>query len=64
MGSGEQWSVDTVSQVKALMSIGLPLPRIAAQTCATPQTPQDPLEFEVCEKCRLWLPSARQNIET
>ena len=38
MGSGKQWSVDTVRQVKALMSIGLPLPRIAAQTGVVLQT--------------------------
>ena len=29
MGRGKQWSADTVLQVKTLMSIGLPLPRIA-----------------------------------
>ena len=38
MGSGKQWSADTVLQVKTLMSIGLPLPRIAAQTGVVLQT--------------------------
>ena len=38
MGSGKQWSVDTVRQVKTLMSIGLPLPCIAAQTGVVLQT--------------------------
>ena len=38
MGTGEQWSVDTVRQVKALMSFGLPLPRIATQTGVVLQT--------------------------
>ena len=38
MGSGKQWSVDTVRQVKALMTIGLPLPRIATQTGVVLQT--------------------------
>ena len=32
MGRGKQWSADTVLQVKSLMSIGLPLPCIAART--------------------------------
>ena len=32
MGSGKQWSVDTVRKVKTLMSSGLPLPRISAKT--------------------------------
>ena len=32
MGRGKQWSTDTVREVKTLMNIGLPLPRIAAQT--------------------------------
>ena len=32
MGRGKQWSADTVREVKTLMNIGLPLPRIAAQT--------------------------------
>ena len=38
MKTGKQWSVDTIRQVKALMSIGLPLPRIAAQTGVVLQT--------------------------
>ena len=38
MGSGKQWSADTVRQVKTLMNIGLPLPRIAAQTGVVLQT--------------------------
>ena len=33
-----RWSVDTIRQVKALMSIGLPLPRIAAETGVVLQT--------------------------
>ena len=40
MGRGKQVSADTVRQVKALMSIGLPLPRIAAQTGVVLQTLQ------------------------
>ena len=32
MESGKQWSADTVRAVRTLMNIGLPLPRIAAQT--------------------------------
>ena len=38
MGSGRQWSVDTVRQVQALMSFGLPLPRIAVLTGVVLQT--------------------------
>ena len=38
MGSGKQWSAGTVRQVKTLMSIGLPLPRIAALTGVVLQT--------------------------
>ena len=38
MGSGEHWSVGTVREVKTLMNIGLPLPRIAAQTGVVQQT--------------------------
>ena len=40
MGRGKQWSADTVLQLKTLMNIGLPLPRIAAQTGVVLQTLQ------------------------
>ena len=38
MGSGKQWSDETVRQVKAMIIIGLPLPRIATQTGVVLQT--------------------------
>ena len=38
MGSGKQWSIGTVCQVKVLMSLGLPLSRIAAKTGVVLQT--------------------------
>ena len=37
-GRGKQWSVDNFRQVKTLMNIGQPLPRIAAQTSVVLQT--------------------------
>ena len=38
MGRGKEWTDATVLQVKTLMNIGLPLPRIAAQTGVVLQT--------------------------
>ena len=38
MGRGKQWSTATVLQVKTLINIGLPLPRIATQTGVVLQT--------------------------
>ena len=51
MGRGKQWSVDTVRQVKALMSIGLPLPRIAAQTGVVLQNGAERSETVVSQVC-------------
>ena len=47
MGSGNHWSVGTVREVKTLMNIGLPLPRIAAQTGVVLQTLRS---FSACGK--------------